>query len=438
MKKFKFNKILIVTVLTIALVLGFTPPIPAHAATSPTLVGSANYSVLGATTVTNTGATTTVGEVGVSAGTAITGFDVPGGPGVAAGNNAIHIHRNDASAIAAQADNLAAFGALDADANSDASCLNPLNLPAGIGNSAPDATDLAGLSLPPGLYCSLGSFLLTGNLNLTGGGGGAAWVFKTGADSALITSPGSSVTVPTPTYACNVWWRVGSSATLGTTTAFLGNILAHISISMDTGATLYGRAMAYTGAVTLAGNTISGCATALVAPNITLNKIVVGGSSAESAWTLTATGPLPLSGPGAASSTDVVGDVTPGTYTLSESAGPANYNSSTWSCTKNSGPMVVGNTIALLDYADTAICTITNTYYAPSSGGGGYRLPVFLPTINIISTPVVVVPVIPIIPKLPKTGFPPEERSTTLPIVLLSGFSLVSIFLYFAQKKQTT
>src|ERR1035437_6713686 len=91
--------------LIIAMQFVFMPSQKAYAATSPTLVGSTSYSVLGHTTVTNTGSTTTTGDVGVSTGTSITNFL----PGVAGGNNAVHLHSNDSSAIAAQADNLSAF-----------------------------------------------------------------------------------------------------------------------------------------------------------------------------------------------------------------------------------------------------------------------------------------------------------------------------------------
>jgi len=210
----------------------------ASAATSPTLGAAGSYSVLGATTVTCTGTTTTDGDVGVAAGTAITGFPVPctaGPPGTT--------HSNDASAIAAQADNLGLFDALDAGANADVNC---------IGGIRADGTDLTTLSpLVAGLYCSAGQFLLTGNLTLSGSPGDV-WVFKT--VSELIISSDATVTGGNP---CDVWWRVGSSATLGTDSVFVGNILALTSISLQTGASLDGRALAQTGAVTLDSNTIS-------------------------------------------------------------------------------------------------------------------------------------------------------------------------------------
>jgi hypothetical protein len=231
----KFSKHFITT-----LVLGglFTcilmAPISAYAATSPILVGSSNYSVLGGSSVTCTGSSTTSGAVGVSPGTAINGFPTP----CTAGGGT---DSNDASAIAAQADSLTAFGALD----------QPCTQTYG-------AQDLTLLSpLPPGVYCSTSSFTLSGNLTLTGSG---VWIFKT--VSTLITSSGSSITGGDP---CNVWWRVGSSATLGTTSAFIGTIIAQNGLTaLDTGATLDGRVLALSAAsVTLDANTITGptCAT---------------------------------------------------------------------------------------------------------------------------------------------------------------------------------
>jgi len=170
-------------------------------------------------------------------------------------------------------------------------------------------------------------------------------------------------------------------------------------------------------------------------PILTLEKTVVGGSRPATDFTLTATGPFPLitTISGIIGAPAVTGAfVAVGSYDLTETT-QSRYTGGLWTC--DSG-VLVGNTITLAN-GDDVTCTIRNTYHAPSSGssGGSYVLPAFLPSINIISTPVVVAP---IIPKLPKTGFPPQEKSAMLPVVILSGLSLVSIFLYFAQKKQTT
>jgi hypothetical protein len=145
------------------------------------------------------------------------------------------VHSNDDSAIAAQADNLAAFGTLDQTCD----------------QTYPDAQDLTSISpLVPGVYCS-NSFILTGNLTLEGSG---VWIFKTG--TTLVTSEGSSVTGGDP---CNVWWRIGSAATLGTTTSFIGNILAQNgTTALQTGATLNGRVLVQSaGTLTLDSNTIT-------------------------------------------------------------------------------------------------------------------------------------------------------------------------------------
>ena len=206
-----------------------TSPQKAYAASSPTLVGSTSYSVLGHTTVTNTGSTTTTGDVGVNTGSAITGFP----PGIAGGNNSTHLHSNDSSAIAAQADNLTAFGTLDQ----------------GCTTTYSGTKDLVGLNLTPGVYCA-DSFHLTGTLILSGSG---VWIFKSSSD--LVTSGTANVVGGDP---CNVWWRVVSSATLGSYTSLIGNILASTSITMATGATLNGRAFAQTGEVSLDTNSISG------------------------------------------------------------------------------------------------------------------------------------------------------------------------------------
>jgi len=225
MKKF----ITVATALAIGSMLVLAVPTSVLAATSPVLVGSAGYSVLGGAGVTCTGSTTTTGAVGVSPGTSITGFPTP----CSAGGGT---QSNNASAIAAQADALTAFGTLD----------QPCDHTYG-------AQDLTLLSpLGPGVYCSTSSFSLSGNLQLTGTG---VWIFKT--VSTITTSPGSSVTGGDP---CNVWWRIGSSATLGTTTAFIGTVIAQNGVNaLATGATLNGRILGLSAAtVSLDANTISG------------------------------------------------------------------------------------------------------------------------------------------------------------------------------------
>lgn len=197
-------------------------------ATSPTLGDSASYSVLAGTAVTNTGDTTISGDVGVSPGTSITGFP----PGIVGGE----LHINDASAIAAQADNLIVFGDLDQPCDQTFGAVD-------LATQFPGGVD-------PGVYCSTSSFSLTGNLTLNGSG---VWIFKT--VSGLTINSGASVTGGDP---CNVWWRVGSTATLGSGASVIGNIFALTSITMADGAYLNGRAFAQTAEVTLIGNTIEG------------------------------------------------------------------------------------------------------------------------------------------------------------------------------------
>ncbi|OGO41894.1 MAG: hypothetical protein A2W36_01855 [Chloroflexi bacterium RBG_16_58_14] len=172
------------------------------------------------------------GDLGISPSIGVpphyTGFPpgVVGPPGT--------IHDADAEAAAAQADNTAAFAFLNQ----------------GCDVTYPGVQDLTLVSpLGPGTYCA-DAFLLTGNLTLSGSG---VWIFKSAA--TLTTSSNSSVTGGDP---CNVWWRLGSSGDLGAGTGFIGNILALTSINLQTGASLSGRALAQTGAVTLDTNTIFG------------------------------------------------------------------------------------------------------------------------------------------------------------------------------------
>jgi len=123
------------------------------------------------------------------------------------------------------------------------------------GGNVLTGTNLGGLTLAPGVYCFASSAQLTGTLTLNGGGNpNAQFILQMG--STITTASGSVVSLINSAQAANVFWAVGSSATIGTATAFAGNIMAVASITLNTGATLAGRALAENGAVTLASNTI--------------------------------------------------------------------------------------------------------------------------------------------------------------------------------------
>jgi type VI secretion system secreted protein VgrG len=199
------------------------------------LLGTAqSFAVLGGSTVTNTGPTVITGSVGVWAGSAITGFP----PGIVVGGT---MHITDAAALQAQSDVTAAY-----------------NILAGMAlTQTLTGTDLGGLTLTPGVYFFATSAFLTGTLTLDAQGNpDALFVFQIG--STLITASNSSVVNLNGADGCNTYWQVGSSATLGTDTAFAGNILAMASITLNTGASIIdGRALARTGAVTMDSSTIS-------------------------------------------------------------------------------------------------------------------------------------------------------------------------------------
>ena len=192
-----------------------------------------NFAVLGASTVTNTGSTVITGDVGVSPGTAITGFP----PGVVVGT----IHSADAAAAMAQAAATSAYN--DAASRSG-----------GITESG----DLTGKTLTAGVYKSTSSIALSGDLTLDGQNNpNAVFIFQIG--STLTTGSGSHVVLTNGATPCNVFWQVGSSATLGTNSVFKGNIIALTSITLTTGVNEQGRVLARNGAVTLDSNVISGC-----------------------------------------------------------------------------------------------------------------------------------------------------------------------------------
>jgi hypothetical protein len=216
------------------ILVGLTFPMFLDAQPPVSLGSSANFAVLAGSTVTNTGSTViNNGNVGVFAGTAVTGFP----PGIITGGS---IHAADAVAGTAQNDLTAAY--VDASGR-------PSNgvLPG----------DIGGLTFLPGVYTASSSLGITGTVTLNGNGNSnSVFIFQIGA--ALTTAASNSVVnLINGAQAQNVFWQVGSSATLGTYTMFSGTILAQASITLNTGAVLNGRALARTGAVTLAGNSVT-------------------------------------------------------------------------------------------------------------------------------------------------------------------------------------
>ncbi len=235
--------------------------------TAPSLGAADSFAVLGGSTVTNTGLSTITGDLGLSPGTAVTGFP----PGVVVSGT---IHAADAVALAAQNSVTTAYNSLAGQ-----SCTQDLT-----------GQNLGGLTLTAGVYCFASSAQLTGTLTLNGPG---VFIFKIG--STLTTASSSSVVVINGGSRCNVFWQVGSSATLGTGTSLAGNILALTSITLTTGASVInGRTLARNGAVTLDTNMVTSCgASATPAITFTPSTVPNGAVGVPYSQTFTASGGSP-------------------------------------------------------------------------------------------------------------------------------------------------
>jgi hypothetical protein len=203
----------------------------AQAAAVQVPLGTANsFVVLAGAGITNTGPTTLNGDLGTFPTTSITGA----GSLTVTGTN----HAGDAVTRRAKTDLVTAY-----------------NTAAGEGPTSPIAADLTGRTLTRGVYNSASSIGLTGALILDAAGDpNAVFVFQAG--STLTTGSGSQVFLRNGARSCNVFWKVGSSATLGTNSRFVGTVMALQSITLTTGARVVGRALARNGAVTLDTNTI--------------------------------------------------------------------------------------------------------------------------------------------------------------------------------------
>lgn len=242
-----------------ALIVMLATASPAFAQSSPSLGNAASFGVLAGSTVTNTGPSVIGGNVGVSPGGAITGFP----PGTVSAGSALH--SANATSAAAQLSLTTAYNNLAGQ--------TPTQNLTGL--------DLGGQVLTSGVYKFDSSAQLTGTLTLDAqGSSNSAFIFQIG--SSLTTATGSRVIMTNGGSLCNVYWQVGSSATLGTTTSFVGNILALTSITLNTGATVVGRALARNGAVTLDSNTTTAASCAPIGGGQPAGCPVVGLSPSTS------------------------------------------------------------------------------------------------------------------------------------------------------------
>jgi hypothetical protein len=230
--RFRLASTLTLAGVTSLLVCVVGSPSASAATPSVSLGTAANYAVLAASTVTNTGATTVNGDLGLSPGTSVTGFP----PGQVNGTQ----HIADAAAAQAKSDLATAY-----------------DNAAGRATTATVPVELGGTTKTPGVYDSpAGTFGITGTVTLDAQGDpNAVFVFK--AASTLITASASGVNLVNGARSCNVFWQVGSSATLGTFSTLRGNVLALASITVTTGVTVDGRTLARNAAVTLDTNTIT-------------------------------------------------------------------------------------------------------------------------------------------------------------------------------------
>ncbi len=333
------------------------------AAAAPVGLGTAeSFAVLAGAGVTNTGPTQITGDLGTCPTPAITGFP----PGTVTGT----IHAADAVACQAQSDLVIAYD--------DAAGRAPTTTYAG-------PTDLGGMTLLPGVYNSPTSLAITGTLTLDGmGDPDSVFIFQAG--STLITAPNSTVSLINGAQACNVFWQVGSSATLGVDSTFVGTILALTSISANTNANVQGRLLARNGAVTLDSNVITRpvCAptttttttvaptTTTTSPGATTTTTVAPTTTTTSPGTTTTTtvAPTTTTSPGATTTTTVAPTTTtsPGATTTTTVA-PATTTTLQAGTGTGTGSTTSTTTLGAED-GSTSTTTVTGGTAAGTTGSG--------------------------------------------------------------------
>ncbi|MFF1876617.1 ice-binding family protein [Leifsonia sp. NPDC058230] len=308
---------------------------------------AASYGALAASELTNTGPTVVTGDIGVSPGSSVTGFT-----GAPNGSFTGTLHQTDAAAAQAQSDVTTAF-----------------NVAASLTPTTSGLSELNGLSLTPGVY-SGGALALADNGALTlAGSASSVWVFQ--AASTLTIGSATLITITGGATACNVFWEVGSSATLGTGAQFQGTVLAKQSITATTGATIVGRLLANTAAVTLDTNTITvptGCpasGTVTSSPEITSASPTGATAGTPYSYTVTATGtPTPTF--------TVTSGALPAGLTLNGTTGvisgtPTTAGSSTFTITASNGAAPVSSASYTIVTAAAAPAAAVNLLAATGS-----------------------------------------------------------------------
>jgi len=369
------------------------------AATSVSLGTADSFAVLAGSGITNTGPTTIIGNIGTFPTVTQTSFASI----VLTGTN----HVGDGVTQGAKTDLVTAY-----------------NDAAGQASTTAISSDLGGQTLAPGVYNSGSSIGLTGTVTLDGGGNpNAVFIFQAG--STLTTASDSHVNLINNAQACNVFWQIGSSATIGTNSDFKGNIIAFSSITDNGGSTFSGRLLARNASVTLNNSSVAkaicGIATLRVTKVVTNDN---GGTKTVASFPLFIDGMSVTSG--IARTTSV------GLHTVSETIDSGYLGIIGGDCAAN-------GTITLVP-GDVKICTITNDDIAPSASSGSVIVapsPV-PPLISVIKVPSPLsLPTGPkaVIPKLPNTGLHSDVKSTTLNAVIILGIFTGSLLLYIVRKK---